>query len=195
MQSIAWNGDCFGRDPEEMMKGFPGAAGPRKGADQTVAGLFRRAPQRIVLRAADRKRSGPGWSEAEYVGQSRIVGVGSDVGPHFVWHFVWVQRAAPPGPPIFPRLILRLYFRICDVRHIAVKQGCLTPSLRPGAVLDLELIPLSRPRPFGPAGNLSLPFRIIFASLKRCPGATGRLKMLRRVSASARRFRKGLTWV
>ena len=66
-----------------MMKGFPGAAGPRKGADQTVAGLFRRAPQRIVLRAADRKRSGPGWSEAEYVGQSRIVGVGSDVGPHF----------------------------------------------------------------------------------------------------------------
>lgn len=50
------------------MKGFPGAAGPRKGADQTVAGLFRRAPQRIVLRAADRKRSGPGRGEAEYAG-------------------------------------------------------------------------------------------------------------------------------
>jgi hypothetical protein len=84
------------------MKGFPGAAGPRKGADQTAAGLFRRAPQRIVLRAADRKRSGPGWSEAECVGQDRIVGVGSDVGPHFVW----APRALPltSGEPHFPQL-------------------------------------------------------------------------------------------
>ena len=40
--------------------GFYGVAAPLLGADQTVAGLFRRAPQRIVLRAADRKKSGPG---------------------------------------------------------------------------------------------------------------------------------------
>jgi uncharacterized membrane protein YeaQ/YmgE (transglycosylase-associated protein family) len=62
--------------------------------------------------------------------------------------------------------------------------------LRPGAVLDLELIPLSRPRPLGPAGNLSLPFRIVSSSLKRCLGATGRF-YFRRVSAFAWRFRKG----
>lgn len=43
-----------------MMKGYPGEAGPRKGADQTIAGLIRRAPQRIVLRVAGRKGSGPG---------------------------------------------------------------------------------------------------------------------------------------
>jgi len=34
-----------------MMKGFPGAAGPRKGADQTAAGLVPCAQRRIVLRA------------------------------------------------------------------------------------------------------------------------------------------------
>ncbi|MGL3823539.1 hypothetical protein [Sphingopyxis sp. R3-92] len=52
--------ECFGRRNEKMMKGFPGAAGPRKGADQTVAGLFRIEPRYFVLRIADRKRSGPG---------------------------------------------------------------------------------------------------------------------------------------
>jgi len=31
-----------------MMKGLSGEAGPRKGADQTIAGLSRRAPQRII---------------------------------------------------------------------------------------------------------------------------------------------------
>ena len=32
----------FGRFSDKMMKGFSGAAGPRKGADQTVAGLHAR---------------------------------------------------------------------------------------------------------------------------------------------------------
>ena len=82
-----------------MMKGFSGEAGPRKGADQTIAGLFRRASQRIILRPADRERSGPGWRRARCTGRDRLVGVGSDVGPHFVC-------AAPP-PPILPDCPLR----------------------------------------------------------------------------------------
>jgi hypothetical protein len=49
MQSIAWTATASA-DARRDDEGFPGAAGPRKGADQTVAGLFRRAPQRIVLR-------------------------------------------------------------------------------------------------------------------------------------------------
>jgi len=60
MQSIALKSGCFDRSSDKMMKGFPGAAGPRKGADQTVAGLFRCLPRRLVWRTADRKRSGPG---------------------------------------------------------------------------------------------------------------------------------------
>src|SRR3546814_10066941 len=45
MQSIALKSGCFDRSSDKMMKGFPGAAGPRKGADQTVAGLFRRSEE------------------------------------------------------------------------------------------------------------------------------------------------------
>src|SRR3546814_20504922 len=50
MQSIALKSGCFDRSPDKMMKGFPGAAGPRKGADQTVAGLFRCLPRRSEAR-------------------------------------------------------------------------------------------------------------------------------------------------
>src|SRR3546814_17708449 len=30
--------DCFGRDSDKLMKGFPGEAGPPTGADRTIAG-------------------------------------------------------------------------------------------------------------------------------------------------------------
>ena len=47
------------------MKGFSGEAGPRKGADQTIAGSFRRASQRSfcglpIEREADRDEAGRG---------------------------------------------------------------------------------------------------------------------------------------
>jgi len=45
-----------------MMKGFPGEAGPRKGADRTIAGPFRRTRRRGVLRVTDRKDREPGCS-------------------------------------------------------------------------------------------------------------------------------------
>src|SRR3546814_12006854 len=60
MQSIALKSGCFDRSSDKMMKGFPGAAGPRKGADQTGAGVFRLLPRRLVWRTAERKRSGKG---------------------------------------------------------------------------------------------------------------------------------------
>ena len=67
------------------MKGFPGAAGPRKGADQTIAGQFRTVLQAAfcgppIAREAERDGA---WLAGP--GGRRIVGVGSDAGPHFVW--------------------------------------------------------------------------------------------------------------
>jgi len=35
-----WKRSCFGKGTDKMMKGLSGEAGPRKGADQTVAGLI-----------------------------------------------------------------------------------------------------------------------------------------------------------
>lgn len=68
-----------------MMKGFSGEAGPRKGADQTVAGLLWRATWCIVLRAAGLRIRRTGMKRRGVCGiNNRIVGVGSDVGPHFV---------------------------------------------------------------------------------------------------------------
>src|SRR3990167_7930362 len=112
-------------------------------------------------------------------------------------------RALRPGPPAgrapfiidirqAPRAAVpfAIYFCTCAVRHTIVKRDCLIPELRPGDVPDQEPILLSRQRPHGPAGNLSLPICIPVSSLKRCPDATGRLHA-RRVSALARQFREG----
>ena len=52
--------DRFGGRADRMTTGFPGEAGPRKGADRTIAGSSRRAPRRIVWRAAGRQASGSG---------------------------------------------------------------------------------------------------------------------------------------
>ena len=43
-----WKRSCFGKGTDKMMKGLSGEAGPRKGADQTIAGLIWRTPKRII---------------------------------------------------------------------------------------------------------------------------------------------------
>ena len=55
--------DCFGRGSDKMMKGFPGEAGPRKGADRTIAGSVRSRLRCFVV-IADRKIGGAPWCGA-----------------------------------------------------------------------------------------------------------------------------------
>lgn len=165
------------------MKGFSGEAGPRKGADQTVAGLCRRASHRVVLRAAE--------SQEKRTGMKRggAHGTEPDSGG-------W-QRCRPPfRMGAFLRGILRhrslhrrrracfipLYFGICDDRHTVVKSRCLIGRCDPETFRLRNRSPFSRPRSDGPAGNLSIPFGIVCPSPTRAFAAAERSNWGRRQS-------------